>query len=118
MTKYAILVLSLLSVSVGVPAQDSYQDRKEALQAAKHIYEMAEDDKTAEDAEVAQATFDYGFALLRAMDAKESRKLLKLALKRYRNVYGKDSPRQISTLLYLAQSEFMLRRSRPSQRYL
>lgn len=118
MTKYAILVLSLLSVSVVAPAQDSFRDREEALRAAKQVYEMAEDSKTAEDAEVAQATFDYGFALMRVMDAEESRKVLKLALKRYKNVYGKDSPRQISVLLQLAQADFVLRRSRSSQRYL
>lgn len=117
-TRYLILVLALLSVSVGAPAQEQFKDREKALYDAKRAYEMAEDSHTAEDFEVARATFDYGLALLRVLDVDESRDVLKLALKRYRDVYGGDSPELVNTLLLLAQADLVLQRSRSSKRYL
>jgi TonB family protein len=118
MFRLAIVVIALLPLAAAVSSQDMFQDRVEALQAAKHAYEIAESSKMADDARVAQVTLDYGMALLRNFDAEESRRVLKLALERYEDAYGKDSPRQIDVLLQLAQADFVLRRSRSSKKHL
>lgn len=94
------------------------EEREAELRTAKLTYEMAEDNKSASDADIAQATFDYGFALMRAMDLVEGHEVLKFALKRYKTAYGKDSPEQIRVLLQLAQAEYALGKTRSSQRNL
>jgi TonB family protein len=118
MSRYLILVLALLSVSVGAHAQEPFLDSENALRAAKRAFEVAEESQTTEDSEVALATFNYGLALLHALDVEKSRKTLKLALKRYTDLYGSDSPKLISPLLMLAQVDAVRRRLGPSQRHL
>lgn len=118
MFRLAIIVIALLPLAAAVSSQDMFQEQVEALQAAKQTYEIAESSKTADDARVAQATLDYGMALLRAFDAEKSRRILKLALRRYEDVYGKDSPKLVDVLVQLAQADFVLSRSRSSKKHL
>lgn len=118
MTNHSIPVLLLLCCSMGAVAQGLIEEREAELRSAKLAYEMAEDNKSASDADIARATFDYGFALMRAMDLAGGHETLKLALKRYKKAYGRDSPEQIRVLLQLAQAEYALGKSRSSQRNL
>ncbi len=118
MTKHSVLAFLLLFFSMGAVAQDVVEGWQAELRAARLAYEAVEDNESASDSDLARATFDYGFALMRASKLDEGRETLKLALKRYKRAFGKDSPEQIRVLLQLAQAEYALGKSRSSQRYL
>ena len=61
-----------MSFSAAASGQNWSQDREAEFQAAKDAYVLAENSRTAEASEIAQATFDYGAALLRMHQMEES----------------------------------------------
>lgn len=118
MHRYTICVVAILcSISTAL-AQNAIQQRQETLRAAEYAYELAIDSRSTTDTELARATYDYGLTLLHAYDAAKSRKILKLALKRYVKAFGEDSPKLTDVLLAMAQADALLQRSLASKNHL
>ena len=118
MLRNVLIAIGLLALTAMAAAQGTIQERQDALRAAKSHYETAESNSSVVDAKLAEATFNYGLALLQAFDAKESRKFLELALERYEAVFGAESPKLVGVLLLSAQADYAYGRAGSSKRNL
>ena len=113
-----VIVFAALLLAAEASAQSQYDDRYEALAEAKRAYELIDTRNPNNDEQAAEATLIYGEGLLRVFELKESRKILKLALKRYEALHGRDAVELIPVLCLLAQADVSHPLSQPNQRYL
>jgi len=118
MLRHLIPAVGALLLGAGVAAQSAGDSENEDLREARRSYELSEGRSPKDDKQLASATLNYGESLLREYRLAESRKMLKLALKRYEALYGKDSPELVPALLLLAQAEVSYPALRPNDRRL
>lgn len=118
MHKCLILALAALLLAAEASAQGSYDDVYGELAEAKRAYELIDTRDPKDDKQAAVTTLIYGERLLRVFELKESRRILKRALRRYEDLYGKDSVELIPVLGLLAQADVSHPQSQPNQRYL
>jgi TonB family protein len=89
---------------------------RQALPAAKNALELGEELFGEDHENVAALTYNYGSNLLEVRD-DQAKNVLKLAVKRYEKVYGKDSPELIPPLMDLGNAAARPNDSSGQQKY-
>ncbi|MEQ9561722.1 MAG: TonB family protein [Woeseiaceae bacterium] len=90
----------------------------ESLEEARRVLELSLKVFPENDKQVAAATANYGENLLKVGNNDQSLKILKIALKRYEILYGKNSPELIRILIWMAEASVAPPKNRPRQSYL
>jgi TonB family protein len=89
-----------------------------SLDEARRVLELSLKVFPENDKQVAAATANYGENLLKVGNNDQSLKILKIALKRYEILYGKNSPELIRILIWMAEASVTPPKNRPRQSYL
>lgn len=93
-------------------------DYEGSLPEALRVLELAEELFPQDDKQLAVATFNYGGNLLYVNRRDEAAEILKLALMRFEDLYGKNDPKLIEVLLLMAVTSADRPNVRPQQQFL